>query len=169
MKNTLLFLICFSFFACKKSSNVTPFQSATNGIGLQLEHPYVIYNFRDTIVFHANQTITETGTTSISAAIVSITYNFHYSLLSNLTTSIFKNGYEMMIFVDSNTYKNSSPNHLVVESLLYGNASQLDTSMMAIYLSSPPLGSILVNNMPTLIISPRYNSNGNNSFSLFSL
>jgi hypothetical protein len=122
---------------CHKSSNNNPnssFINATNTMHVQMEKKYVLQGGGDTIIFHSNQTVTEsTPTTIVTFAIQSSTENY-------FSPSLIQGGTALKLWA-VNPIDASSP---YIYSVFYRAVS--DTSTLSEYIS----GSNVVNNQPTL-------------------
>jgi len=144
----IFFFIALAFCACKKSDNTTAVTcSGVSCVGIQIDTPYLCGSAasEDTVIFHANQTITENIGAPVTNA-GSYTYPFYYRIGTGYSTSLLKNGAALTIYTDSAVVKNEP--YCEFATTLYGAASYYhDTCILGTYLTGT-----LYNNKPTLEI-----------------
>ena len=138
----LVGLSFFILYGCKKSSDNTLSTAATD-MGLQFEQKYIVsldsatppyvLPHADTIVFHANSTITE------SSGSQSVTYAVAYVAQLNELATVYLNGAALVVALKSQSiYSNNFP--------VFNGALGTDTAVVATY----ETGTIAAGGTPAL-------------------
>jgi hypothetical protein len=132
----------------KNDTPVSSYVSTAASIGVEFEKKYHMIG-GDTVVFHSNQTITESSGLINAVNGGPVTYSFNCRASTGNSISLLKDGVLFKIWIDSAITAGTPFAECSFMSNIGNNAKIFDTCNLGTYLS----GAYIVDNKPTLVLT----------------